>query len=141
LDGDAHLELAFSDKGAADCLRILEEELFGENRLNAGAFTLSATTGGTVDLGLKAGALGASRNYLVVGSVTGVEPGIALPGGLAVLPVNWDDFTDFALPLANTPAFSGFLGKLDASGGAAAQLKAPNLPSSAWECSSSSPMH
>jgi hypothetical protein len=41
------------------------------------------------------------------------------------LPVNWDVFTDFVLTLLNTSVFVNFLGTLDGSGTATAQLNVP----------------
>ena len=90
-----------------------------------------AQTGGTVNFKLQAGAGNAGRNYIMLGSVTGTSPGFPLPGGLAVMPLNWDPFTDLVLAFLNTPIFSSFLGGLDATGAAAAQLNAPPLPPAA----------
>lgn len=84
-------------------------------------------TGGSVAFTLAAGASNGNRNYLMLGSVTGTAPGTPLPGGFAVLPLNWDAFTDLALLLANSPVFSGFMGKLDTGGGATATLNVPPL--------------
>jgi hypothetical protein len=84
--------------------------------------------GGTVDLMLDATNAGANRNYIVLAGVTGTSPGFPLPGGLATLPLNWDVFTDFVLHFLNTPVFADFMGQLDASGQAAAQINAPALP-------------
>jgi hypothetical protein len=47
---------------------------------------------------------------------------------MVTLPVNWDVFTDFVLALLNTYVFSNFLGTLDATGMATAQLNAPPIP-------------
>jgi len=87
---------------------------------------LSARTGGTVDFILDAGSENAHRNYLLLGSVTGTEPGFSLPGG-EILPLNWDAFTDTVLALANTPLFANFMGGLDMMGREAAQLNAPPI--------------
>jgi hypothetical protein len=87
------------------------------------------SSGGTVNFSLDAGQSNGNRNYLLLGSVTGTAPGYPLPGGMARLPLNWDPFTDLVLSFLNTALFSSFMGKLDASGTAAAQLNAPPLPS------------
>ncbi|MHC4941979.1 MAG: hypothetical protein ACYTG7_03065 [Planctomycetota bacterium] len=96
--------------------------------MRADASTVSET-GGTVNLTLDAGSQNGNRNYLIVGGVTGTEPGTALPGGLATLPVNWDTFSDVVMLLMNSGVFSNFLGTLDSSGQASAQLNVPALPS------------
>jgi hypothetical protein len=85
-------------------------------------------TGGTVNFSLEAGVQNAGRTYLLLGCVSGSEPGYPLPGGTATLPLNWDPYTDFMVGLVNTPLFSGFLGSLDAAGESTAQLNAPALP-------------
>lgn len=99
--------------------------------LDCDTFYLSAASGGTVNLSLDGGGVLAGRNYLVLGGVTGTKPGHPLPGGLAVLPMNWDGFTDMVVGLLNTTVFSSFLGTLDAAGGGAAQIHAPPLPPAA----------
>jgi hypothetical protein len=85
-------------------------------------------TGGTVHFNLDAGTLEAERNYLLLGSVSGTEPGLPLPGGLVTLPLNWDAFTDLVIALINTSVFTNFLGTLDGDGTATAQLNAPSVP-------------
>lgn len=97
--------------------------------LNADAEVLSAATGGQINFALTAGAGNGNRNYLMLGGVTGTDPGTALPGGYATLPVNWDPFTDLVLNLLNSALFANFLGQLDGSGQGAAQLNSPPLPS------------
>jgi len=100
----------------------------GKETLVADTYEIAQPTGGTVNLTLDAGPSHANRYYLILGSVTGTDPGFPLPGGYATLPLNWDVFTDFVLAFLNTPAFTGFLGTLDGSGRAAAQINAPPLP-------------
>jgi carboxypeptidase D len=116
--------------GSGDATR-LDVTLDPKFPLVANAGTLSAALGGKVAFTLMAGAGNGNRNYLMLGSATGTSPGHPLPGGLATLPLNWDAFTSLVLSLVNSPLFSGFMGSLDASGCAAAQLNAPPLPASA----------
>ncbi|MHC4945191.1 MAG: right-handed parallel beta-helix repeat-containing protein [Planctomycetota bacterium] len=97
--------------------------------LKVDAYALHASTGGKICFELDAGLFNAGRNYLLLGGVSGTNPGTSLPGGLATLPLNWDAFTDVALLMVNTPVFEDFLGTLDGAGRAAAQLNAPQLPS------------
>jgi hypothetical protein len=85
-------------------------------------------TGGTVNFFLDAGSGFSGRNYMVLGSASGVAPGIPLPGGLETMPLVWDPITDVIFSMANTPFFSNFVGKLDGSGTGAAQLNIPALP-------------
>lgn len=106
-------------------------EIYMRNKLPslyADTYALCASTGSTIDFSLSAGAGNASRKYIVLGSATGTEPGTALPGGLAVLPLNFDLFTDMVFAFLNTSLFSGFLGVLDLEGRAAAQINMPALP-------------
>jgi hypothetical protein len=87
----------------------------------------SAASGGAIDFSLDAKAANGNRNYLTLGSVTGTTPGTPLPGGQVTLPLNWDPFTNLVMQLANSPVFQNFMGKLDASGEAAATMTVPPL--------------
>ena len=77
---------------------------------------ISETTGDVVKLSLDAGKSEAGRLYILFSGVSGSSPGLNLPGGLALLPLNWDGFTNLALVLINTPAFKAFAGYLDGQG-------------------------
>ena len=99
-----------------------------EGSLGADSDSIPATAGGTVTFVLDAGAVNASRNYIMLGSVTGTAPGIPLPGGMATLPLNWDIFTTLTVDLANTPLFLNFLGTLDINGQATAVMNLPPVP-------------
>ena len=80
--------------------------------------------GGLVDFSLDAGAANANRKYLLLGSVTGTSPGLPLPGGQVVLPLNWDIFSDIIMMGLGSPIFQNFLGNLDGQGQATATLMA-----------------
>ena len=97
------------------------------DQLSADTETLPEA-GGTVNLSLYAGSENAGRTYLVLGSVSGTEPGTNLPGGLAVLPLNWDGFTYALLCLLNGTVCVDFFGTLSGDGTALAQLQAPPVP-------------
>lgn len=84
--------------------------------------------GGTVNFTLDAGLTNASRNYLMLGGVTGTSPGTPLPGGAVTLPLNWDAFTNIVVSLINTPVFADFMGTLNVSGQASAQMNVSALP-------------
>lgn len=84
--------------------------------------TITETAGGTVNFTLDAGPGNKNRDYLLFGSVTGTSPGVPLPGGMAILPLNWDIFTNMVISYANLPIFSNFMGQLNSSGRAFASL-------------------
>jgi|GEM_PF-3527914 len=90
--------------------------------LSANPETISASTGGTVSFILEAGTAQAGRDYLLLGSMSGTQPGLPLPGGLVTLPLNRDAFTDYILGRLNTPVFMNFLGTLNGAGNSTAQL-------------------
>jgi hypothetical protein len=73
---------------------------------------IEASIGGTVNFYLDAGKDHAFRNYVIFGSLSGHAPGTPLPGGMTVLPVNWDPFTSLFLSLNLT----GFFGSLNGLG-------------------------
>lgn len=116
-EGDARPWQGTADMGA--------DEFIGMHPLEADLFLLHETVGGTVHFDLNAAQINAFRDYLVLGSISGSAPGIPLPGGLAVLPMNWDLFTKVVIDNLNTSVFSGFLGTLDAGGSASAALQTP----------------
>jgi hypothetical protein len=86
---------------------------------------IKESIGGVITMNLDAGVANANRNYIMVGSISGTSPGIPLPGGTTVLPVNWDIFTSIVLDNLNTLLFNNFLGVLSATGTATAQLNVP----------------
>jgi hypothetical protein len=88
---------------------------------------LSASTGGASAFHLYAGKEHAGRNYLILGSVTGMSPGTPLPGGKVTIPINWDSFTELVLSLTNTTVFKGFYDTLNHDGEKTAILVAPPL--------------
>jgi len=49
-------------------------------------------------------------------------------GGKAVLPLNWDAFTDAALQWVYTSLFTGFMATLDANGNNMAQIDSGPIP-------------
>jgi hypothetical protein len=76
--------------------------------------SLAASTGGAQVLRFHGGAENAGRNYLLLGSLSGVLPGTEVSG--LHLPLNWDAYTDATLHLANTGSFVNTLGLLDDQG-------------------------
>jgi hypothetical protein len=87
-------------------------------------YSIPVSAAKTITFSLDAGAGHAARPYLLLGSLSGTEPGHGLPGG-GTLPLNWDYFSDLIMVLLNTYVFQDFLGNLDGSGTAAAVLNAP----------------
>jgi len=87
--------------------------------------------GGTIDFSLDAGPFYAGRTYLVLASASGTAPGTPLPGGLVILPLNFDWLSNLVLGNLNTPLFSGFAGVLDGAGAASAQFNVPPVPGAA----------
>jgi Tol biopolymer transport system component len=104
------------------------QDIFVHSRLSLTADTYTLpVAGGTVDFTLDANSDNAARNYLLLGSVTGTDPGFPLPGGETVLPLTWDPFTDLVLAYVNTSLFNNFMATLDGTGQSTAQLNAPAL--------------
>jgi hypothetical protein len=99
--------------------------------LTADGDFLSAGSGGSILFSLDADTNSAGRTYLVLGSITGTEPGYPLPGGDEMLPLNWDLFTEIVLSMLNTQVFDKFMDALDDSGKGRARLNAPPLPPAA----------
>jgi plastocyanin len=102
-----------------------------EPALSSDVATVTEGQGGQVNFFLDAGPANGNRIYLMLGSITGSVPGTPLPGGTAVLPINWDVFTGLVVSLLNTPIFSNFQGSLDVSGKGTAALNLGPLPGAA----------
>jgi FG-GAP repeat len=75
---------------------------------------VSATLGGEHAFHLSAGAAGPGSAYLVLGSMSGTAPGVAL--GDALLPLQPDVYFDASLSIPNQGIFSGTLGVFGPSG-------------------------
>jgi|GEM_PF-1256493 len=90
--------------------------------------TFLEAQGDTIDFTIEPGASFAGRNYLLVASLSGTDPGTLLPGGLVTIPLNRDWLTDFILQRLNNSVFTGFWGVIDANGLAGARLNAPPIP-------------
>lgn len=99
----------------------------GLGALSASGNTLAAGSGGRIELRLRAGIESAGRQYILLASASGTEPGIPLPGG-AVLPLNDDAVLRVVFQHPYAPAFAGFRGILDGLGEGTATLDAPHLP-------------
>lgn len=120
LDGQARPNMGLVDLGAY--------EFSGTHTLAADAFTMPET-GGSVQFFLDARPENGNRKYLLAGGISGTIPGYPLPGGQAILPVNFDLFTTYVLfPLINTAVFQNFLGFLQADGTMQATLFSGPLP-------------
>jgi len=91
--------------------------------LVAHARVITVKPGGALAFHLDAGPAHAARGYWLLGSVSGTRPGLAIPGSKAVLPLNWDPFTDVLVRLTNTSYCDRFLGALDAQGRGLAILR------------------
>jgi hypothetical protein len=105
-----------------------EPWITGEEILDANNYLLLADEGGLVKFFIDAGVQNAGRYYILLGCVSGTYPGTPLPGGQAVLPLNWDPFTDAVFSMVNTPFFLNFLGKLGHIGKAQARLYTGPIP-------------
>jgi hypothetical protein len=99
--------------------------------LQASAFEISEATGGQVVFTLSADDGNAFRQYLILGSISGTSPGTPLPGGMVVLPLNWDLFSNLVMNLLNTGIFFNFMGSLNGNGDAFAIFNMGPVPGAA----------
>ncbi len=112
--------------GVPDLLAAVNQT--GLSLLDGDVFFLSGTTGGQVNFSLNGGSGNANRSYLLLGSLSGTEPGTLLPSGLATIPLNRDWYTNYILSQLNTSAFVDFYGTFNATGDANARLSLPPIP-------------
>ncbi|MBU0756010.1 MAG: SBBP repeat-containing protein [Planctomycetes bacterium] len=103
----------------------IDENLSGS--LTADAYRFKESAGATIRFTLNATKTHAGREYLLLGTMSGTDPGFSLPGGLMVLPLNWDELTQVILDGLGTPFFTSFYGFLDSEGTAEAVLTVPVL--------------
>jgi hypothetical protein len=105
----------------------LNKDPFGRHAksLDANDCAIRAAEGGTLVFALDAGAANGSRNYLLLGSLSGTSPGTPLPGGEVILPLNRDLFFRAMLGAVNHSVFTGFAGRLNPVGRAKAALQVP----------------
>ncbi|MFG0320156.1 MAG: FG-GAP-like repeat-containing protein [Planctomycetota bacterium JB042] len=125
LDHDGFAEVFVSQRFDATGGRVM---VYGHRTLRALApRTVSIANGGSVPMALEAGPLSAGRNYLVMLSVSGTDPGTDIPfrGDVVHLPLNIDAATQTGLAITNSALLSGFLGVLDAQGSAGPTLALP----------------
>lgn len=113
MDGDPRPFMGTVEIGA--------DEFTGTHPLEADVFALPEKSGGQVHFALHGGIANQGRAYLLLASAAGTAPGTPLPGSQAVLPLNWDLFTNLVVGLLNTPVCQNFAGALG-SGGAAYAL-------------------
>jgi len=118
------MDMATGNVFIADGFGNMVHEIAG--MFSLGVDTLSIKeTGGKANFVLNALSSNASRDYILLGSITGTSPGTPLPKGMATLPLNIDIFTNIVFQYMNTPIFDKFLGTLDAQGMATATLDVP----------------
>jgi len=127
LDGDGIGDTPYAIAGGVNFDNYPIIRPYGGGALWSDGFMMPVASGGEINFTLHGGKTNANRYYLLLGSLSGTEPGFPLPGGIAVLPINWDSFTDLVWLFLNTPYFSNFLGQMDSSGEAAAKLMLPSL--------------
>ncbi len=94
-----------------------------EIRLVVSPPTFDAAAGGATSLTTMAYPEFAGTTTIVLGTLSGTSPGFVM-NGIAV-PINVDTATTTILTFANTPFFAGFVGALDASGGASSTMTLP----------------
>jgi hypothetical protein len=80
----------------------------------------------TIDFTITPGGEHAGKDYLLLGSVSGTDPGTTLPSGV-VIPLNFDVLTFMIINNPNSPVFQNFLGTLDGSGEAIATFSTEGL--------------
>ncbi|MHC4944847.1 MAG: FG-GAP-like repeat-containing protein [Planctomycetota bacterium] len=112
VDGDSVPCMGTCDMGA--------DEFTGTHAFEADLFTLSEAVGGVINLDIHAGAGNGKQGYIILGSISGTAPGKSLPGGNAILPLNYDIVTEFVIENLNSPLFMNFLGITDPTGYGAA---------------------
>lgn len=97
---------------------------------SADVVSISLQAGGTQHMMLDPGASFGGQAHLVLGSVSGTFPGVAV--GTFLLPLNVDPYLLFTLNQPNTPPLANGLDLLDAQGMGSADFVIPPLTSPAF---------
>ncbi len=84
---------------------------------------VSVNEGGWQHFELNAGPENANRWYLILGSLSGTQPGIIL--GDFLIPLQYDFYTDFTLTMPNAGLIRDQLARLDEAGQATADFYLP----------------
>lgn len=84
---------------------------------------ISLASGGTQTFKLDGGVAVAGMPYLVLGTLSGTEPGFPVDG--LVLPLNLDGYFTYTLTSANAPPLSNSFGALDTLGKGTASITVP----------------
>lgn len=115
LNGDARPEVIVGSKKGA--FVFCRKALWSETN------SVQLAAGGTQPLNVDAGLPNAHGAYVIVGSLSGVTPGVWV--GAQHVPINPDSYTQFALGALNTQTFAGFAGILGADRRGSAALNVP----------------
>jgi hypothetical protein len=99
------------------------DAMLASPRLSPDAGTLSLSAGGALALEIDTGPGYQGLPYLILGSLSGTSPGIAVDG--VVLPLVPDAYLDHTLLFAGSPAYDGTAGVLDPDGATTAQIAFP----------------
>lgn len=86
--------------------------------------SLSVSLGGTQQLTLAPGVEYADALYIVLGSASGTSPGFDIGGG-AILPLNFDNYTQLTLSNPNSLYFESTAGLIQANGTQGASIELP----------------
>ena len=121
VSGD-RLEVAFLGTGGV-VVDTFAMRSYPAESLTADSTTLSVSAGGVQTFSLDAGLANANRAYVLVGSLSGTEPGI--PIGTTELPLVFDGYTTHSIWHANQGVFGNTWGLLDGSGRSQATLSLP----------------
>jgi outer membrane protein assembly factor BamB len=92
--------------------------------LTQGPDQMSLSGGGHVEMHVDFDVANAGDIHVVVGTLSGTAPGLALANGFN-LPLNYDAYTDISLLYANSPLFVNSIGVLDVNGDTRARVFVP----------------
>jgi hypothetical protein len=129
-DGPLDLVIGYSPNGWTSPNQIPYYDIWCDSLvLRSNERQLSLSGNDTQYFELDAGPAHANAPYLLLGSLSGISPG--LPLGRCTLPLNPDPYLLFSITAPNTTLLPGGLGVLDAQGKASARFVAiPGLPPS-----------
>jgi hypothetical protein len=107
----------------SDHVTVYGDPCSGSALLDGTPTSVSVSSGGTQSFELATCPPAPAHWYLLLGSMSGTQPGI--PADSVVLPLNWDVYLETSLKWANGPVFQNTFGALDDAGFATAAVSLP----------------
>jgi len=149
---DGYLDLLVSGPGTAPLTPVGRVDMYSVSQAPLGSandvHSVSVSSGGTQLFELNAGSGHAGDTYLMLGSISGINPGTTMGMSCGVLPLNPDVYFNLSLYSPAATPLVGSVGQLDGSGQAEGQVVAGSvigpafdIPAGVWSAWAGTQVH